>query len=256
MVTESFTEKAGIVTGGGSGIGRATALAFAERGATVVIADIAVENAEETLSRIESRGGNGMVIETDVTDMDQVRDMVETTVDEYGRLDFAFNNAGVGTNLTSTVEYEEDDWNQLVDINLTGVWRCMKIELEQMLSQDEPGAIVNTSSVMGQVGGEQQPAYTAAKHGVVGVTKVAALEHGTDDIRINAVCPGFVDTPMAAEVLEEMEPGARAKAESLHAMDRFGQPEEIAGAVTWLCSEDASFVTGTAVPVDGGFLSQ
>ena len=244
-----------IVTGGGSGIGRATAVAFGEAGANVVVADVDREGGEQTAASIAETAGDATFVAVDVTDSGDVEAMVETAVSEYGGLDIAFNNAGIGGTFDATDEISEADWQALMDVNLSGVWRCLRAEIPAML-EDGGGAIVNTASILGKVGEANTPAYTAAKHGVVGLTKVAALERATDDIRVNAVCPGYIETEMleAAGVTTDEE--MRAETEALHPMGRFGTADEIADAVLWLASDEASFATGETLAIDGGYLSR
>lgn len=249
-------DKVTLVTGGGSGIGRATALLFAERGAKVVVADVAVEAGEETVRLIKDTSGDALFVKTDVSRLGDVKRMVDRTVEAYGQLDHAFNNAGIEGAQAPTAEHEKEDWDRVLSINLTGVWLCMKYEIQQMLKQERGGNIVNMSSILGKVGFAGSPAYQASKHGVIGVTKAAALEYASEGIRVNAVCPGFIKTEMLerAGILADSE--VREQMANLHPVKRLGKPEEVAEAVLWLCSDAASFVTGTAVPVDGGYLAQ
>lgn len=252
----SFAGAVAIVTGASSGIGRTTARAFAERGTNVVVADVDAEAGAETVSHIEDDGGDALFVETDVTDADAAEALVDAAVDEFGHLDFAFNNAGIGGAQTPVAEYDPDEWQTVVDVNLVGVFNCLRAELAQLRDQGEGGAIVNNSSVLGQVGFEGSSGYSAAKHGVLGLTKSAALEHGETDIRVNAVCPGFVETPLLEEGGITSDQEVRERIEGLHAMNRLGTPEEIANAVLWLCDDEASFVTGEALGVDGGYLAR
>lgn len=249
-----FGGKTVVATGAGSGIGRETAVAFADAGANVVVADIDEEGGQETADRItDETDGQATFVRVDVTDDDDVEEMVGTATSEYGGLDVAFNNAGVGGTFDATDEISEADWQRILDINLSGVWRCMRKEIPVML-EDGGGAIVNTASILGKVAEAETPAYTAAKHGVVGLTKVAALERATDDIRVNAVCPGYIETQMLddAGVTGEM----REEVELLHPMERLGTADEISEAVLWLASDGASFATGETLAVDGGYLSR
>ena len=246
--------KVALVTGGSSGIGRASALAFAREGAKVVVADAVVEGGEETVGMIKKAGGEAIFIKADVSKAAEVEALINKAVETYGRLDCAFNNAGIEGEMAQTAECSEENWDRTLSINLKGVWLCMKYEIPQMLKQGG-GAIVNTASVMGLVGLVGSPAYVASKHGVVGVTKTAALEYAKAGIRVNAVCPGAIRTPMVERALS-----ARPQlAETITAMEpvgRMGKPEEIAEAVVWLCSDGASFVTGLAMAVDGGWVAQ
>lgn len=252
-----FSGTTAAVTGGGSGIGAETAIAFAEQGVNVVIADVDRDGGEETVSTIEAEtDADATFVEVDVSDGEQVEEMVSTAVEEYGSLDYGVNNAGIGGQQATTAELDEESWQQVIDVNLTGVWQCLRHEVRQMLEQDEGGAIVNTSSILGQVGFETAPAYTASKHGVLGLTKTAALEYGTEDVRINAVCPGFVETPMLEEAGMLSDEAVRQEIEQRHGMERLGQSREISDAILWLCSDGASFTTGEALAVDGGYLSR
>jgi len=247
-----FTSETVLVTGAGSGIGRETATQFAAEGAAVVVADVDVAGARETKTMCEQRGGDALVVEADVTDMDDVASMVATAVEEWGSLDYAINNAGVGGE-SAVVEHTEESWSRTVDTNLTGVWRCLKHELDQMAGQDDGGVVVNISSVLGLVGTERAAAYVASKHGVTGLTKAAAIEHADDDIRVNAVCPGYIDTSLSKQGRSEER--VRELADR-HPMRRFGRTGEVADAVLWVCSDGASFVTGEALSVDGGYTSR
>jgi NAD(P)-dependent dehydrogenase (short-subunit alcohol dehydrogenase family) len=246
--------KIALVTGGGSGIGRATALTFAREGAKVVVADVVVEGGEDTVRQIKAAGGEAMFLKTDVARAAEVEAMVTAAMATYGRLDCAFNNAGVEGVLQTTVEYGEEHWDRVLAINLKGVWWCMKYEIAQMLKQGS-GAIVNTASAAGLVGFPHLSAYVASKHGVVGLTKTAALEYAKAGIRVNAVCPGGIRTPMLERAFKMMEGFAEA-AVATEPVGRLGQPGEIAEAVVWLCSDAASFVTGVPMAVDGGLVAQ
>jgi NAD(P)-dependent dehydrogenase (short-subunit alcohol dehydrogenase family) len=245
-----------VVTGAGSGIGRATAIAFGEAGANVVVADIDQDGGRETASTIaDETAGDGTFVDVDVTDDADVEKMVETATSEYGGLDVACNNAGIPGTFSATDEIPEQQWQAIIDVNLSGVWRSLRKEIPVMLDHGG-GAIVNVASVLGRVGEAETPAYTAAKHGVVGLTKVAALERATDDIRVNAVCPGYVETQMLEDAGVTTDEAVRAETEALHPMERLGEADEIADAVLWLASEDASFVTGETLAVDGGYLGR
>jgi NAD(P)-dependent dehydrogenase (short-subunit alcohol dehydrogenase family) len=246
--------KVALVTGGGSGIGRATAVAFAAEGAKVVVADIVVDGGEETVRLIKAAGGEAVFIKTDVTKAAEVEVMVKQAVDTYGRLDCAFNNAGIEGATALTHECTEENWDRVVAVDLKGVWLCMKYEIPQMLPQGG-GAIVNTASVAGLVGFQAIPAYVASKHGVNGLTKTAALEYAKSGIRVNAVCPGVIHTPMV-ERFFKANPEASESMSALEPVGRLGKPEEIAAAVVWLCSDAASFVTGLPMAVDGALTAQ
>jgi NAD(P)-dependent dehydrogenase (short-subunit alcohol dehydrogenase family) len=245
--------KVSLITGGGSGIGKASALAFAREGSKVVVADVNVEGGEQTVRLIQDTGGEATFVRADVSNSGDVSDMVSHAVQTYNRLDCAFNNAGISGGRGRIHEYTEDDWSRVLNINLTGVWLCMKYEIIQMLKQGG-GAIVNTASVMGLVGGSRSPAYGATKHGVVGLTKTGAVDYAQEAIRINAVCPGYIRTPMIEQGILS-DPVAEERVVSRHPMHRLGTPEEIAEAVAWLCSDAASFVTGHAMTVDGGYVA-
>ena len=246
--------KVTLVTGGGSGIGRAAALACATEGAKVVIADILTEGSEETVEMIKKSGGQALFFKTDVSRAEEVEALIKNAVGTYGRLDCAFNNAGIGGGASVTHRADEDHWDRLMNINLKGVWLCMKYEIPQMLEQGG-GAIVNTSSVAGLVGMMRTPAYVATKHGVIGLTKTAALEYAAAGIRINAVCPGVIRTPLIDRNVATHPPLAEHY-RNMHPMGRLGEPEEIAEAAVWLLSDAASFVTGHAMAVDGGLVAQ
>ncbi|MEW6296745.1 MAG: SDR family oxidoreductase [Thermodesulfobacteriota bacterium] len=246
--------KVALVTGGSSGIGRATALAFAREGAKVVVADVIVDGGQETVRLLTAAGGQGLFVKTDVSKAAEVEALIKQTVATYGRLDCAFNNAGVEGAFVSTAEYTEADWDRVLAINLKGVWLCMKYEIAQMLRQGG-GAIVNTASGAGLVGVPGLSAYVASKHGVVGLTKTAALECAKAGVRVNAVCPGVIQTPMVAR-LTSSRPDLSEALVAAEPMGRTGKPEEVAEAVVWLCSDAASFVTGHAMSVDGGYVAQ
>ncbi len=247
----SFIGKVAFITGGSSGIGRATALAFARAGASVVVGDVAEQGNQETARLIEQEGGRALAVRCDVTQTDDVKAALEKTGETFGRLDFAFNNAGIEPKKPApTADYDEEEWNRIIDIDLRGVFLCMKHEIPLMLAHGG-GAIVNTSSGAGIIGIKGSPAYTAAKHGVIGLSRAAALDYAAQNIRINAVCPGYIDTPMMGRFTGGT-PEGRAKVISEEPIGRMGRPEEIANAVLWLCSDAASFVVGHALVVDGG----
>jgi NAD(P)-dependent dehydrogenase (short-subunit alcohol dehydrogenase family) len=245
--------KIAVVTGGNSGIGLATAQAFAAVGTKVVIADI--EDGTQTVENIKQGGGDAIFVKVDVSKSADVQALVRKTVETYGQLDFAVNNAGIGGPSATAGDYPEDDWNRVIGINLTGVWLCMKCELEQMVKQGN-GSIVNMASILGWVGFANAPAYSAAKHGVIGLTRTAGIEYATQNIRINAVCPGFIQTPLLENAGMAEGTDAYNAIAGLHPMKRMGKPEEVADLVLWLCSEGASFVTGSAYLVDGGYVAQ
>jgi NAD(P)-dependent dehydrogenase (short-subunit alcohol dehydrogenase family) len=246
--------KVALVTGGGSGIGRATALKLAQEGAKVMIADYIQEGGERTVKIIAEAGGIGNFILTDVSVAGQVETMVARAVEQYGHLDYAFNNAGTEGRVATTVECSEENFERTIAINLKGVWLCMKYEIPLMLKQGG-GSIVNTASVAGLVGFERLPAYNASKHGVVGLTRTAALEYAAKNIRVNCVCPGVIRTPMVERIIDtggftEQELNAGEP------VGRMGQPEEIAQGVVWLLSDSASFVTGHPMTIDGGWVAR
>jgi NAD(P)-dependent dehydrogenase (short-subunit alcohol dehydrogenase family) len=249
-----FAEKVALVTGGGSGIGRATALAFANEGAKVVIDDINVEGGEETLRMINSTGGEAIFVKADVSKAAEVEAMVQKAIETYGRLDCAFNNAGIGEQLKRVAKTTEDNWDRVMATNLKGVYLCMKYEVPHMLKQKK-GAIVNTSSLAGLKGLSGQAAYVASKHGVVGLTKSAAIEYATLGIRINAICPGVINTPLIAPNMKD-RPHVEKGYIDMEPIGRLGRPEEIASAVLWLCSDEASFVVGSVFSVDGGVVAR
>ena len=242
--------KVALVTGAGSGIGRASAIAFGARGAAVMVADVDAAGGTETVKLIADAGGRAEFITCDVGSADEIKAMVRATVTAFGRLDYAFNNAGINPMMAD--QWQEEAWNKMLDINLTGVMLCMREEIAVM-RENGGGAIVNTSSINGLVGNGNQPAYVATKHGVVGLTRMAALAEATNNIRVNAVCPGVIETAMTAAAAAV--PEYKAAMESMTPMGRMGRPEEIAEAVVWLCSDGASFVTGHPMVVDGGALA-
>ena len=249
-MAELMQDKVALVTGASSGIGRATALVFAREGAKVVVADLNVVGGQETVQLVKAAGGEAVFVETDVSQAASVEAMVQTAVDTYGRLDCAHNNAGVEGVLSRTAEQTEQDWGPVIRINLKGVWLCMKYELPHMVQQGS-GAIVNTASGAGLIGVKRMAAYVASKHGVIGLTKTAALEYAKSGVRVNAVCPGVIQTAMVERV-SGRRPDVLEKMIAAEPIGRSGQPEEIAESVVWLCSDAASFVTGHAMAVDGG----
>ena len=249
-----LTGKVALVTGAGSGIGRASALAFAREGAKIVVADVVVDGGEETVSMIKKTGGEASFIKADVAKAAEVEALINTAVATYGRLDCAHNNAGIAGRSATVADDTEENWDRILAINLKGVWLCMKYEIPQMLKQGS-GAIVNTASDAGLIAVRRGGAYVASKHGVVGLTKTAALEYAKAGIRVNAVCPGPIDTPMLQRGAS-LRPQIIEKMAAAQPVGRLGQPQEIAEAVVWLCSDAASFVTGQAMPVDGGYMAQ
>lgn len=251
----AFKGKVAIVTGGSSGIGRAAAIAFAREGAKVVVASRRIKEGEETVQLVKKAGSDGFFIKTDVAKAADVRIMVEKTVATYGRLDYAFNNAGVIEQTPGPlVEQSEETFGRIMDINVKGVWLSMKYEIPEMLKRGG-GAIVNMSSVAGVVGFPGLGIYIASKHAVVGLTKAAAVEYSKSGVRVNAVNPAAIETDMLGHVVGD-NAEARAQMAAMHPIGRTGRPEEIADAVIWLCSDKASFVTGHALLVDGGYTAQ
>ena len=248
-----FSGKVALVTGAASGIGRATALAFARAGARTIVSDVSPAG-EETVAAIRAADGDAVFVRCDVADAAQVANLVAATQRAYGRLDCAFNNAGIEGVLAPTADYPDELWQRVLAVNLTGVWQCMKHELRVM--QDKGGAIVNNASILGVVGFANTAAYTAAKHGVLGLTKVAALEYAARKVRVNAVCPAFIETPMLGRAGLLDKPEVEQQLVGLHPVRRLGHPEEVADAVLWLSSDGASFVTGHPLLVDGGFVAQ
>lgn len=247
-----FEGKTVLITGGAAGIGRIAALAFAREGARVVVSDVDVPRGKETVEMIEEEGGEALFVQADVSKAEDVRRMVQETVDAYGGLDCAFNNAGIEGEQAPTGQGTEENWDRVIDINLKGVWLSMKEEIPAMLKRGG-GVIVNMSSVAGRVGFQNLPAYVASKHGVLGLTKTAALDYATQDIRVNAVCPGVIHTEMIDRVTGG-DPETLEAYANMAPMERMGRPEEVAAAVVWLCSDQASFVTGEAITIDGGFV--
>lgn len=245
-----FGSKVALVTGGGSGIGQATAIAFARNGARVVVADISVEAAESTVKLIKDAGGEASFVQADVSKSAEVEAMVQYAVDTYGRLDIALNNAGFGGPQVKIAEVVEADYDRVMSVNLKGIYLSMKYEIPQMLKQGG-GAIVNTASALGLIGMATSSVYVTTKHGVIGMTKSAALEYASEGIRINAICPGVIKTPLLVPTLSN--PAVANALTSLHPIGRLGEVEEVAEAVLWLASEAAGNVVGTALTVDGGW---
>jgi NAD(P)-dependent dehydrogenase (short-subunit alcohol dehydrogenase family) len=254
-MTRPFEGLVALVTGGAAGIGKAAALAFADQGAKVVIADLKAQQGEELAHAIERSGRRAIFVETDVSRPADVEKLIGKTVGAFGRLDCALNNAGIEGALATTVDCTEENFDRTLAVNLKGVWLCLRHELGQMLRQGGGGAIVNMSSVAGLVGFANLPAYVASKHGVIGLTKTAALEHAKSGIRVNAICPGVIHTEMI-DRLTGNDPAVEKQFIDLEPVGRMGTPEEIAAGAVWLCSKAASFVTGHAMAVDGGFVAQ
>lgn len=250
----SFENKVALVTGAASGLGLATTKAFAESGASVVLADWNEEAAQSAAKELAAQGHKTLAIRCDVSDDAQVEAMVKQTVATFGKLDAAYNNAGVQNVLAETADTTREDYDRVMGINLRGVWSCMKFELQQMRKQGS-GAIVNCSSLGGLLGGAERGVYHAAKHGVIGFTKSAALEYAARGIRVNAVCPGMIQTPMFDKMIAEGQGDELDRMlKAFVPMGRMGRPEEIADAVVWLCSSAASYVTGQSISVDGGYV--
>lgn len=252
---ETMRNHVALVTGAGAGIGRAAALAFARRGATVVVSDVKDDGGEGTVQLIRSAGGAATYAHADVSRSTDVERLVTGSVKALGRLDFAFNNAGIEGVMAPSAECTEENWDKTVAINLKGMWLCMRFELQQMSRQEQGGVIVNMSSVAGLVGFAGLPAYVASKHGVLGLTKTAALEYAGKRIRVNAVCPGVIHTEMIDRITGK-DPAQEGAFTALEPLGRMGTAEEVAEAVMWLCSPGASFVTGHALAVDGGFVAR
>jgi len=247
--------KVALITGGASGIGRATAIAFAREGAKVAVADYMVDGGERTVKTIREAGGQAMFINADVSRPKEVEAMVTKTVEAYGRLDCAFNNAGVEGRIANTAEASDEDWDRTIATNLTGVWFCMKYEIREMLKRGG-GSIVNTASVAGMIGFPGFAPYCASKGGVIQLTRTAALEYAKSGIRVNAVCPGVIRTPMVERLMDSYPEFNEPLLISYEPIGRMGKPEEIAEAVLWLSSDAASFVTGLPMAVDGAWTAQ
>jgi NAD(P)-dependent dehydrogenase (short-subunit alcohol dehydrogenase family) len=246
--------KVAIVTGASAGIGHATALAFGREGASVIVADVDARRGEQTADEIRALGADALFVRTDISSADDVAALVDRAVERFGRLDYAFNNAGIEGETAPTADCAVENWNRTIGVNLTGTFLCMRAEIPKMLAGGG-GSIVNNSSVAGLVGFAGIPAYTASKHGVIGLTKTAALEYATLGIRVNAVCPGVIETEMITRFTHG-DAEAASQLLQTEPVGRLGTPAEIADAVIWLCSERASFVTGQAIAVDGGFVAR
>lgn len=259
---QSMKNKVAIVTGAGSGIGRATAYLFATNGAAVVASDVNMPGAEETVRTIKKCGGEAIAVHCDIAKSNDVATLISTTIQTFGKLDYACNNAGIEGQLASTIDCTEENARRVIDTNLLGTWLCMKYEIPEMMKANgasgaagDGHAIVNIASIAGLIGFPGLPLYVASKHGINGLTKTAALEYAPHNIRINAVCPGAIQTPMIDRVIHDDQ---HTKDDLLahHPMGRFGTPEEIAELVVWLCSDAASFVTGQTIAADGGYVAQ
>ena len=243
--------KTALVTGAASGIGKAVALLYGQHGAKVMVSDVDEVQGQQVAQQLKDAGADARFFKADVGDPVQCQQLVQETVSAFGSLDIACNNAGIGGELNMTADYSLEGWQQIININLNSVFFCLKYELEVMLRQGA-GAIINMASILGQVGTSASPGYVTAKHGVVGLTQTAAIEYASQGIRINAVGPGYIDTPL----LSQLPPDVRQQLVSLHPIGRLGRAEEVAELVMWLSSDKASFVTGSYYPVDGGYLAQ
>jgi NAD(P)-dependent dehydrogenase (short-subunit alcohol dehydrogenase family) len=252
---EQSKGRVALVTGAASGIGKATAVAFAQAGYATVLADVDIAAGNAALKEMEAAGSPAIFVRCDVADPVDALSLVEKTVEHFGRLDAAFNNAGIEGEPGSTIDCSHENWERVLAVNLTGVWFAMRCEIRQMLKQESGGVIVNCASVAGLTGIAGLPAYVASKHGVVGLTRTAALEYATRNIRVNAVCPGAIETPMLERFMGSSEE-ARQTVVASEPIGRLGRPEEIASAVIWLCSEGAGFTTGQALAVDGGWTAR
>ncbi len=251
---EELTGKVALVTGGGSGIGRATALAFAAAGARVVVADIDAGAADDTAKLVADAGGGATGVKTDVTKAADTENMVRVAVETYGGLDYAFNNAGLEAKPLAVADVSEEEWDRITSVNAKGVWLSMKYEIPAMKARGG-GAIVNASSILGLVGSANGAVYAATKHAVAGLTRCAALDYATDNIRVNATSPGMIETPLMHRTADAM--GVPAEAfHQMHPVGRMGTADEVAAAVLWLCSDASSFITGVVLPIDGGYSAQ
>ena len=248
---KQLENKVALITGAGSGIGKATALLFAEQGAKVVVSDINEDNGSSAVEELKKNGGDAFFIKADSSKPEDNEALVKQTIQKYGRLDIAVNNAGIGGPLSATGEYPIDGWQKVIDINLSGVFYGLRYQIPVML--EKGGSIINVASILGQAGTKFSPAYVAAKHGVVGLTKAAALEYADKNIRINSIGPGYIKTPL---VMKSLDDAARNALVGLHPIGRLGESEEIAELILWLASSKSSFVTGAYYPIDGGYLAQ
>lgn len=244
--------KVALVTGAASGIGKETAIKLSKKGAALVLCDIQKKELRETTKRIEGEGGRVIAVEANISSEKEVKKLIKKTIREYGQLDIAVNNAGVGGELAKTADYAVEEWNRVMNINLRGQWFCMKYEIPVMLEKGG-GSIINVSSILGTVGFANAPAYTAAKHGLIGLTKTAALDYAKEGIRINAIAPAFIVTPMLEKAGITKDEEMKESALKLHPIGRLGRPEEVADAAVWLASDQSSFVTGHTLLVDGGY---
>ncbi|MGD8426413.1 MAG: SDR family oxidoreductase [Balneolaceae bacterium] len=245
-------KRVALVTGASSGIGKQTALKFAQKGYRTVICDLNDDDLYEVEDEITNEGGEVLALTCDIAHADEVKGMIDKIIQEFGRLDVACNNAGIEGTTALTADYTIDEWDRVMNVNLRGQWLCMKYEIPQMI--EHGGSIINMSSILGQVAFEQAPGYVAAKHGLIGLTKAAALDYAKQNIRINAVCPGFIDTPMLDRAGITTDPDTKKSIIALHPIGRLGKAEEIANAVVWLASDEASFITGHSLLVDGGYV--
>ncbi|MEX0957181.1 MAG: SDR family oxidoreductase [Rhizobiaceae bacterium] len=250
--------KVALVTGAGAGIGRATAIKFAEEGAMVVVSDVNAKGGEETAAMIKKNGGDAIFVRADISSAAEVENLISKTVDAYGRLDCACNNAGIEGKIAPLAEQPDDNFDRIINVNAKGTFLCLKAEINQML-KDGGGAIVNLASIAGLIGFPGLSPYVASKHAVNGLTKNAALEYAKQGIRVNSVCPGGIDTRMLDSLAEQSTGGTQSTHEMmdpLHPIGRIGKPEEVAELIVWLCSPRASFVTGANIPIDGGYVAQ
>ncbi len=245
-----FSGQVALVTGAASGIGETTALQFASAGAAVVLADVSAEAGNNLAQRINNQGGEAVFVQADISSAQDCDAMVQSAIENFKRLDIAFNNAAIMGSMTPTADYQGDEWRKVLEINVGGLFNCLQSEIKAMRDLGTGGAVVNNASIMGLRGGHKVPAYSASKHAVVGLTRSAALDHARDNIRVNAVCPGFVMTPMAQDSLN---PRAREALISRTPLARLAEPKEIANVVMWLTSSGAAYITGVAIPVDGGY---
>jgi len=251
-MSAELQNKVALVTGGTTGIGRDTAVLFANAGAKVVVSGRRETEGKETSDLIRAAGGDGLFVKSDVSKPSDVQSLVQKTVEKFGRLDIAFNNAGIEGKWVPLIEQSLEDWDAVIDINLKGTWLCLKYEIQQMLKQGGGGTIVNMSSVAGLMGAAGAGVYCASKHGVIGLTRTAALEYAANGIRVNAVCPAVIETAMSDRAFADPEANKRVLA--LHPIGRFGKPIEVAEAVLWLSSSKSSFMTGHYIVLDGGML--